>query len=181
MTEIKSTFERNFIIKIFLILCFVLFLNKFIFVNGYENITIQETKENIDSNPLIFILDVSSSKEYYEGHIKGAVNINIYFLMEKLDLLPQNKSSEIIIYCDDGFRSKVAAEKLDELEYLNVFNMAQGFSQWIRAGYPYIIGSETSPTSEMKLNGVFYLELIITFSIAYFFVGKLRKKINILQ
>jgi rhodanese-related sulfurtransferase len=109
----------------------------------YQDISVDDVKEKIDAQQDIFLLDVRSSVEYYDdGHILGAVNINVYFIKYNLDKLPSEKDAEIIVYCDNGFRSATAAESLvDDLNFTNVFNMNQGFNKWKSKGYPYIIGT----------------------------------------
>jgi rhodanese-related sulfurtransferase len=127
----------------------LLLITSFFPVKGvdYEDITPQEAKRRIDLDPTIFILDVRSSIEYRDGHLDGAVNINVYYINSYAYLLPENNETGIIVYCDDGYRSQTGSEKVCNLGYTNVSNMLDGFYGWIDLGYPFIIGTGTSLTT----------------------------------
>jgi len=78
----------------------------------------------------IQLIDVRTPKEYNDGHIKDAVNINFYdddFItqMSKLD-----KGKEIYIYCRSGGRSGRAAKKLKAAGFTKVYDLQGGFINW---------------------------------------------------
>ncbi len=78
----------------------------------------------------IQLIDVRTPKEYTEGHIKDAVNINFFddnFIdqMSKLD-----KDKEIYIYCRSGSRSGRAAKKLKEQGFTKIYDLQGGFVNW---------------------------------------------------
>lgn len=78
----------------------------------------------------IQLIDVRTPKEYTDGHIKDAVNINFYdddFItqMSKLD-----KGKEIYIYCRSGGRSGRAAKKLKAAGFTKVYDLQGGFINW---------------------------------------------------
>jgi len=78
----------------------------------------------------IQLIDVRTPKEYTDGHIKDAVNINFYddnFIdqMSKLD-----KGKEIYIYCRSGGRSGKAAKKLKAAGFTKVYDLQGGFINW---------------------------------------------------
>lgn len=82
------------------------------------------------------LLDVRTPQEYAEGHIDGALNINIQSddfrrLVEK----ELSKDSTILVYCRSGRRSMEAAEILTELEY-KVVNLKGGIIGWKEYGLP---------------------------------------------
>jgi rhodanese-related sulfurtransferase len=60
------------------------------------------------------IVDVRTSSEYNEGHVKGAINIP-YDTIDSDTKLDKDKT--IIVYCKSGVRSKKAATTLTELGY----------------------------------------------------------------
>ncbi|MBN1330647.1 MAG: rhodanese-like domain-containing protein [Candidatus Heimdallarchaeota archaeon] len=116
----------------------------------YENITSIEAKNRLDVDQNVFLLDVRSSYEFYEdGHILGAININIYYLSYCTVMLPSSNLTSILVYCDNGIRSKTAAQRLCEYGYTNVSNMEDGFNGWKSNGFPYIIGTDPMTTSEI--------------------------------
>lgn len=170
--------------KIIVLICItcLLTVNKIpkISAQEYDDITVEEAKNRIDTNPEIFILDVRSSAEYFdEGHIQGAVNINVYFLFSNADKLPEEIDTEIIVYCDNGIRSKTGAEKLNTLGYTNVSNMAEGFKKWKKSGYPYIIGTDPNPTSDLV--PIKHIAIISIFSCLLIFIIKKKNKVILNQ
>ncbi len=58
------------------------------------------------------IIDVRSKEEFKEGHIKGAINIDIAVLDKSYAHIPKGK--ELIVYCRSGSRSKVAKQFLQQ-------------------------------------------------------------------
>lgn len=52
------------------------------------------------------VLDVRTPKEYHNGHIPGALNVNVDTLRESLDQLPRDRI--LYAYCRVGFRSYLA-------------------------------------------------------------------------
>jgi len=58
---------------------------------------------------LSLIVDVRGREEYVQSHIKGAINIPLFDLEYHLGLLEGKK---VLLYCNTGHRSKMAAEYL---------------------------------------------------------------------
>ncbi len=90
-----------------------------------ENITIKEMLEILKTNSNAVLLDVRSSQEYIEGHIRGSINIPVYDI-EKQAKNKLNKDSIIIVYCSAGIRSKRAIQILEKLGYENLYNVEGG-------------------------------------------------------
>ena len=79
----------------------------------------------IDEGALL--IDVRSFAEYNQGHIDGAINIDVQEILNITDSLVYNnasisKNKKIIVYCRSGSRSSNAANKLVELGYTNVYD-----------------------------------------------------------
>ena len=72
------------------------------------------------------LLDVRSKQEYNEGHLFGAVHLADYEIPKKHNNVLTNKDAEIIVYCQNGGRSKKACKKLKKLGYKNVYNLCGG-------------------------------------------------------
>lgn len=82
------------------------------------------------------LLDVRTLQEYAEGHIDGALNINIQsddFRQRAEKEL--SKDSTILVYCRSGRRSMEAAEMLTKLGY-KVVNLKGGIIEWKGDGLP---------------------------------------------
>jgi rhodanese-related sulfurtransferase len=70
-----------------------------------------------------YIIDVREPEEYAISHVKGAVNIPPFTLMnnpQELNNIP--KDAKIILYCHTGSRSNVAMHFLRSLGYSNLIN-----------------------------------------------------------
>ena len=75
-------------------------------------------------------LDVRTASEYSQGHIPGALLIDVTqadFMQKAEQLLPKDKT--IAIYCRSGRRSKTAAMQLAKHGYL-VVELNTGFNSW---------------------------------------------------
>ena len=94
---------------------------------SFENreISYKKLKDIVNRNIQTILLDVRSSQEFKEEHLKGAKNIPLYELEKRLNELPDKKQI-IIIYCMSGYRSKEAKEKLEKLGYENIYNLKGG-------------------------------------------------------
>ena len=71
------------------------------------------------------LIDVRTKDEFELGAIRGAVNIPIDEIRDRLSEIPQEK--KIVIYCSVGPRSYVASRILVQLGYSNVFNLIGGY------------------------------------------------------
>lgn len=91
-----------------------------------EDISLKEAKNIINNNENIVLLDVRSSQEFNEGHLRNAINIPLYDLEERVESRIKNKNTIIIAYCSAGIRSKKAVKILKKLNYCNVFNLKEG-------------------------------------------------------
>ena len=72
------------------------------------------------------LLDVRSIQEYNEGHLPGAIQMADYEIPIKYQNLLPNKNAKIVVYCQNGGRSKKAIKRLKKLGYKNVYNLCGG-------------------------------------------------------
>lgn len=96
--------------------------------NGYTSVDTKQFAEAI-SNPQMQIVDVRTPQEFMEGHIPGAVNIDV----NSKDFTRQSQSLEktrpVAVYCRSGRRSKIAAEKL-AADGFDVTELDGGIISW---------------------------------------------------
>ncbi|WP_230741818.1 rhodanese-like domain-containing protein [Methanooceanicella nereidis] len=72
----------------------------------------------------------------YEGEIPHTDLFIPYNEIEKYsDRLPQDKGATIVIYCRSGRMGDIAAEKLVQMGYTNVYNLREGMKVWGQKGY----------------------------------------------
>ena len=94
----------------------------------FKSVDIDEFKTEI-SKSCVQLVDVRTAKEYLEGHIPGAQNIDVNApdFEEKIKVL--DKKENVAIYCRSGRRSKMAANKLTAAGF-KVIELNTGFLSW---------------------------------------------------
>ncbi|MFX1253723.1 MAG: YeeE/YedE thiosulfate transporter family protein [Promethearchaeota archaeon] len=170
--------SRIFLSFLTALVFFILFL-PLISVNaqidfGYTDINATEAKELMNQNPNAFILDARSWEEFTEGHIPNAVNIPYNQISQRINELPGVFSHLIIVYCDTGTRSSVAASILVQLSYTNVKNIEIGLLGWTIEGYPLVTDTDSNQTFDFSM--LVFLILIGLVGVTFGFVlqrGKL--------
>lgn len=69
------------------------------------------------------IIDVRSPQEFAAGHLKGALNIPLDQIQQKIDSVEGlEKSSEVLVYCLSGARSAAACSILAQQGFKRVLN-----------------------------------------------------------
>jgi hydroxyacylglutathione hydrolase len=61
-------------------------------------------------------------------------NVHAGHILDRLDELPRD--GRLVLHCQGGSRSLIAASVLRARGFTNVENLAGGFGAWERAGYP---------------------------------------------
>lgn len=80
------------------------------------------------------VIDVRWRAEYEAGHLPGAMNIPVGLLSARIGELPSE--SPIVVQCQAGGRSSIAASVLLARGMHRVINLDGGFAAWQRAGLP---------------------------------------------
>jgi phage shock protein E len=85
----------------------------------------------------IAILDVRTAKEFADGHVAGAVNIDVNQtdFAQKIDELDRSKT--YIVYCRLGIRSRKAVGIMSAKGFKNLYNVSDGFAGWSKNGLPF--------------------------------------------
>lgn len=94
-----------------------------------------EEGNNILSKALI--LDVREPSEYAQGHLPNAVNLPRGLLEFKINDHPAfegQQNTEILVYCQVGGRSALAAETMLKLGYQKPLSLTGGFKAWSESG-----------------------------------------------
>jgi molybdopterin/thiamine biosynthesis adenylyltransferase/rhodanese-related sulfurtransferase len=78
---------------------------------------------------------VREQDEWDQGIIPGALHIPRGSLESRVESRV-DRDRAIVVYCSVGHRSAFAANTLEELGYDNVVNLAGGFTEWKRNGFP---------------------------------------------
>ena len=72
------------------------------------------------------LIDVRSPQEFYENRLESSINIPLYDIEKKADVILPDKYANIIVYCQSGTRSKKACKILKKLGYENLYNLIGG-------------------------------------------------------
>jgi hydroxyacylglutathione hydrolase len=81
-----------------------------------------------------FLLDVRGASEWRGGHIEGATLIPLPELLDRINEVPTDRP--IVVQCQSGSRSSIAASLLLASGRKQVANMTGGLSAWVGAGLP---------------------------------------------
>ena len=83
------------------------------------------------------LVDVRTPEEHASGFIPGTdFNIDFREMQFRHSELRANLEEHIVVYCQSGHRSNIAAEILTDLGYKYVYNVAGSMNAWQDAGYP---------------------------------------------
>ncbi|MEO6055297.1 MAG: rhodanese-like domain-containing protein [Gemmatimonadales bacterium] len=80
------------------------------------------------------VLDVRSRSEWEHGHMPQATNVPLGDLEERLADLPGGRP--LVVHCQGGGRSAIAASVLQAHGIGDVMNLVGGLDAWTRAGQP---------------------------------------------
>lgn len=83
-------------------------LADFEFINAKQAIVLLSQEHNVT------LLDVRTSKEYNNRHLKNAIHIPVQTLNQSLEMLENDKHKRIVVYCRSGSRSIKASRILEE-------------------------------------------------------------------
>lgn len=94
----------------------------------HPNIVNNEDLDTLRKNDDFLLLDVRESAEYAFEHIPEATSIPLGLLDERAEELDRSKN--VYVVCRTGNRSDLAAQKLTEKGFENVYNVVPGMSGW---------------------------------------------------
>ena len=95
-----------------------------------------ELKKRVDAGEPVVVIDVRDPDEYRDGSIEGANNISRGFLEFRVGTVAPEPTTPIVLYCQTGLRSMLAAKALHDLGYTNVVNLQGGFQRWAQSLAP---------------------------------------------
>lgn len=90
-------------------------------------ISIDADEFNLDyKHDSLRVVDVRKASEYENGHVEGAVNVELQQFDEQLNKLI-NKDEELYVHCQAGYRSMIAASILKRKGYHRIKNVWGGW------------------------------------------------------
>ena len=95
---------------------------------GFDSVDAERFAEVIE-NDEVQIIDTRTPAEFSEGHIPGAVNIDIDGADFEAKVAALDKSRPVAVYCRGGRRSKEAAKHMVSCG-LDVTELSEGILSW---------------------------------------------------
>ncbi len=86
----------------------------------------------------VTLVDVRNASEYQQAHLPGAMHIPLGHLADRVTELPSDRP--IVVQCQSGSRSSIAASLLERLGRPDVANLTGGLVAWQEAGLPVVTG-----------------------------------------
>lgn len=84
------------------------------------------------------IIDVRTPSEYAQGHIPFATNRDINSPTFSDGINKLNKNRTYFVYCQAGARSAAARDMMQELGFINIINLINGYADWVATGLPVV-------------------------------------------
>jgi rhodanese-related sulfurtransferase len=105
----------------------------------YTRVTSLEAKEILDSEDAI-VIDVRNKDEWDEGHVAGALWVQVEDVIPRFDELPTE--GKLLFICQVGQRSGLAAEYAAAMgaQSNRLYNIEDGTPGWMSAGLPIETG-----------------------------------------
>ena len=82
------------------------------------------------------LVDVRTLAEYNEGHLRGAILIDIRQANFDSQIQQLDRERPVFVYCRSGKRSLQAATILEKNKFKIVYNLEGGIIAWKNKGYP---------------------------------------------
>jgi phage shock protein E len=101
------------------------------------------TVQDLERTPLApgtVLIDVREADEWRAGHAVGAIHFSRGVLEGAIEEKVPAPDTPILLYCDGGNRSALAADNLQKMGYTNIASLAGGFRDWQKARLPVVPG-----------------------------------------
>ena len=82
----------------------------------------------------VITLDVRTPGEFAEGHIAGAINIDVESGTFETEIAKLDKTKSYSVYCQSGRRSLIAVDKMSASGFEKLSNLDNGINDWITNG-----------------------------------------------
>jgi phage shock protein E len=96
---------------------------------------LQQKVNNLTQDEML--LDVRTPEEFRQGHIAGAINLDISHPNIMQEIVNLDHSKTYIVYCRSGGRSQMASMIMQQ-KGLKVINSSVGIIHWSKAGLELI-------------------------------------------
>lgn len=109
-----------------------------------RRVTFAEMKAEWEAAPTAVVLDTRQILEWESGHVRGAIFIPFYDVLDRMGELPTDRP--VYVYCGSGYRASAVASLLQHHGYDNVIHVDDSFGNAATAGLE--IETEAAPARE---------------------------------
>lgn len=110
-----------------------------------DEIAPAELRDRLDD---VTIIDVREVDEYQQGAIPGSKFLPRGILERDVAVAIPDQATPLVLYCEGGARSALAAASLKSMGYHDVTSLAGGFERWKQEGMPW--GDPTGLTADQR-------------------------------
>ena len=100
-----------------------------------KEITIDEARARLASNPKAVFVDVREDDEWNAGRAVEAIHLGKGVLERDIESMIPDTNTEIIMYCGGGYRSVLTADVAKKMGYKNVASLIGGYKGLVAAGW----------------------------------------------
>ena len=111
-----------------------------------REISVEEFDEMIENHDDLLIVDVREAEEFQRGHIPGALLVPRGILESAADAtgdrrvekLHRARKQTLVLCSQNGSRSALAADTLQQMGFTNVYHLAGGIGSWKTQGFALV-------------------------------------------
>lgn len=82
----------------------------------------------------VVTLDVRTPGEFSQGHIQGAVNIDVESSTFDSEIAKLDRTKTYAVYCHSGRRSGIATQAMAKMGFKHLYNLENGLADWMSHG-----------------------------------------------
>ncbi len=110
----------------------------------FPEVTVDQAQELIHTHTRdasFVIMDVRTPEEFGQGHLSGAMNVNVLAPDFERQLGALDRGKTYLVYCRTGNRSGRAIQAMDQLGFRSVYHMFEGMVGWQKKAFPLVKSS----------------------------------------
>lgn len=89
----------------------------------------------LNKKEICHVIDVREDLEWNQGHIPHAIHLSKGIIERDIESQIPDANAKVVLYCGGGYRSALAAENLQKMNYKNILSLKGGFAAWKESGF----------------------------------------------
>jgi rhodanese-related sulfurtransferase len=106
---------------------------------GVTDVSAGEAAKQLKKNLEIVVVDIRTPEEFAQGHLNGAVNINMRSGNFKEQLAKLDRDATYLMHCLSGGRSTASLPVWMELGFEKVLHLDEGMKGWLEEDLPVVV------------------------------------------